>query len=193
MLLRLALVCTALSSAFGAVAQTAPPARADAINEFTENVEGGWIISGWHAADGEAFCAMRGEFRSGTDLDIVVAGGNTERYTFVFRNAAWRSIQPNQELSLRFVLPGQGNWTITVRGSQPFEGKNGFSFTTSLQNSSNDSFPVEFMLASGMSIYRDGVAVDHFNLTGTRAGMLALARCAGTLRNLPHFDPFSGR
>jgi len=153
---------------------------------FDRTVEG-WDVFGSRTEDGRGVCVMEGSFRSNTRVRVILRTGETTFY-FRFTNPAWRSIQNRDSLPLTFEFDADSEFSVTATGLVSSEGEHGFLFGRALEG---DLFVGAFAASRGMSIRRNGAAVDHFSLRGTRAGLHALVECTAAVGNSADYDPFA--
>jgi hypothetical protein len=152
---------------------------------FQRNVQD-WEIYGSRTDDGRGLCIMEGNFRSGTRIRVILRAGDRTFY-FRFTNPAWRSIEQGSSLPLTIEFDADQIYSITASGLAG-HGEYGFIFGQSLNET---LFVGAFAASSGMSIRRGDVAVDHFNLSGSRLGLRTLVQCTGAVGNGADFDPFA--
>ena len=173
------------------MAMVGRPAAAQDLS-YSRTIEN-WEIFGGRADDGEGLCIMRGEYLSGTVVSVAMTGAQPEDFYFSFHNPAWQSLTVGQSLSITVKFDRGPEWTIDAQVTTRTEDGPGFIFRAPLTERDGDSFVIDFMLAHTMRIERGRTLVDSFNLSGTRASVIALVECNSRVGNAPGFDPFSTR
>lgn len=180
-------------AALSAITLVSAPASAEQGRpSFSREVDD-WQIFGGHADNGEGICIMRGHYQSGTTISVSMSGSRAEDFYFMFFNPAWRSVSPRQSVQLTIRFNERPAWTIDAVGLESNQEDGfGIGFQAPLQEQDGTSFVVDFMLSNWMRIDRDRVLVDGFNLSSTRAAIMALVECNQQVRNGADFDPFAG-
>lgn len=146
---------------------------------YPEKDVSGWAVYGW-----DNDCWMKAEFTDGTEFAYSWDPKNDDSY-IQLTNDKWKSIVKGEKYTLKFELD---DWVFDESASGIKE--DGFSPGIVFFVDEKDEFIAKLALSSAARFYVDDKFLGGFNLRGSRAASLELARCAYTLRSKVVDDPF---
>lgn len=147
----------------------APPGAAALAQGGTS---GQWTLA--PMADG---CMLQAISPQGTMLSIWGRAGE-EELGFLLQNRGWNALRDGQSYELNVEFTGLSSWPIAATAREHIDADGpGYFFNMAPGAASADGFLDALASARGMSISRDGRAVDSLPLAGSREAMASLARC----------------
>jgi hypothetical protein len=164
----LAAVCAAVPAAAAPAADSASPAGEE---------------RSWGLARTPGACMLHAASANGTVLSIWGLAGQ-EKIAFILQNRQWDSLRDGQQYALELdflgvrALPVQATGRLDLDSDGP-----GYFFTVRPGDAGQRGSALidALVSAQGLSISRDGAAVDTLKLAGSREAMGGLARCMAEL------------
>ena len=110
-----------------------------------------------------------------------------ERLGFLIQNREWESLRDGQSYELELGFTGARAWPVQATAKRDLDSDGPGYFFTFAPNEGEDgsSFLESLASARGISISRDGDAVDTLPLAGSRDAVSSLARCMSELWTTP--------
>ena len=110
-----------------------------------------------------------------------------ERLGFLIQNREWESLREGESYDLELGFTGARAWPVQATAKRDLDSDGPGYFFTVTPNEGEDgtSFLDSLASARGLSIRRDGDAVDTLPLAGSRDAVASLARCMSELWTVP--------
>ena len=185
-MLRLLLASSGLAAAFVAAAAPAAPAPAAApaaASAAAPAAAPAGEEKGWGLARSPGACMLHASSDNGTVLSIWGLAGQ-EKIAFILQNRQWDKLREGQRYALELdflgvrAVPVEAIARLDLDSDGP-----GYFFTVQPGGGGQRGSALIDALAGaeGLSISRDGAAVDTLKLAGSREAMAGLARCMAEL------------
>jgi hypothetical protein len=167
-MLRLLMLSTLLAAPAAAIAQSAAPR-----------------VAGWGVAEAPGSCMLHGASSQGTVISIWGFAGQ-DKLGFLIQNREWEQLREGQSVALELGFGGDRHWPVQATAKRNLDSDGpGFFFTFAPAGSEGGSILDSIASGKGMKISRDGAAVDHVALDGSREAVAGLARCIAALWSTP--------
>lgn len=134
--------------------------------------------SRWGLARTPGSCMLHAVSPNGTNLQIWGFAGQG-RIGFLLQNPDWEALREGERYALQVDFIGVRAWPVEATARLPEgDGGPGLFFTVEPgDRPGGAAFLDALASAKGMAISRDGTAVDHLPLAGSRDALAVLARC----------------
>jgi hypothetical protein len=130
-------------------------------------------------------CMLQATTPKGTMLSIWGFAGEA-KLGFLLQNREWDGMQDGRNYDLSLDFAGQKRRLVQATGREHIDSDGpGLFFTVEPGQSEGSGFLNSFTSAKGVTISREGQAVDTLPLAGSRGAMSAFARCLSAHWEVP--------
>jgi hypothetical protein len=133
-------------------------------------------------------CMLQATTPKGTMLSIWGFAGEA-KLGFLLQNRAWGGMQEGRNYDLSLDFAGQQRRLVQATGREHIDSDGpGLFFTVEPGQREGSGFLDSFTSAKGVTISREGQAVDTLPLAGSRGAMTTFARCLSEHWQVPATD-----
>lgn len=143
-------------------------------------------VRGWEVIRSDTDCNAVSEFTDGTSLEFGLSL-TSKQSTLILWNGKWSSIRKDAAYTITISFDGADEEEHSASGMKTADAGGIF-----MSFSEYGILPAA-MGAKAISIWNGTKFIGKYNLTGSNAALLAVARCVGKVANTPSADPFLDR
>lgn len=143
-------------------------------------------VRGWEVIRSNNDCNAVSEFTDGTSLEFGLSL-TSKQSTLILWNDKWSSIEKDAAYTITVSFDGGDDEEHNASGMKTADAGGIF-----MSFSEYGILPAA-MGSKAISIWNGTKFIGKYNLTGSNAALLAVARCVGEVSNIPSADPFSDR
>ena len=142
--------------------------------------------SDWELARTPGSCMLHADSPQGTVVSVW-GFADQAKLGFLIQNREWESLREGESYELELGFAGTRAWPVQATAKRDLDSDGPGYFFTFAPDEGEDgsSFLDSLASAKGLSISRDGNAVDSLPLAGSRDAVASLARCMSELWATP--------